>query len=64
MPGENLSEGFLDEVITKYDGLKAKNNDLVKEIELLSTENKELEDKKNKLNEENKRLLTVLSLIC
>ena len=61
MPGENLSESVLDEVLTKYEGMKAKNNDLVKEVELLSIGNKELENKKKKLNEENKRLLNVLS---
>ena len=52
-----MSESVLNEVIRKYEGLVAENKKLVKEIELLSIENVKLEDKKRKINEENKRLL-------
>ena len=57
MPGENLSDSIFDKVIKDFEGLKTENENLVKEIKLLSKANNELEDKKRGLNEENKRLL-------
>ena len=55
-----MSESFFDAIIKDFEGLETENKNLVKEIELLSKETAELEDKKKKLNEENKRLLKVL----
>ena len=50
-----MSESFFDAIIKDFEGLETENKNLVKEIELLSIENVKLEDKKRKINEENKR---------
>ena len=54
-----MSESFFDAIIKDFEGLETENKNLVKEIELLSIENDKLEDKKRKINEENKMLLKV-----